>query len=168
MLLFDVCCAQQKGVVQVLLGYGDGDVFGMSCLSVCGPSSDKKAMRQIITLQRTGQPGGAKILCYKRDGTPFWSALQPVCVILTRMMSVLPSSQLPTCMHSLWKSQGCHRTAALMYMLMYIVLTLGAREQPALTTCAPGNDSGVSILQSTLQLNQGQTAAAVCHTSSLI
>ncbi|KAL3139144.1 hypothetical protein ABBQ32_005929 [Trebouxia sp. C0010 RCD-2024] len=60
---------------QVLLGYGDGDVFGMSCLSVCGPSSDKKSMRQIITLQRTGQPGGAKILCYKRDGTPFWALL---------------------------------------------------------------------------------------------
>lgn len=58
--------------VQALLGYGDGDVFGMSCLSVCGPSSDKKVMRQIVTQQRSGQPGGAKILCYKRDGTPFW------------------------------------------------------------------------------------------------
>ena len=61
--------------VQALLGYGDGDVFGMSCLSVCGPSSDKKVMRQMISLQRSGQPGGAKALCYKRDGTPFWSVL---------------------------------------------------------------------------------------------
>ncbi len=60
-------------VLQALLGYGDGDVFGMSCLSVCGPASDKKVMRQIVTLQRTGQPGAAKVLCYKRDGTPFWS-----------------------------------------------------------------------------------------------
>ena len=59
--------------MQALLGYGDGDVFGMSCLCVCGPSSEKKGMRQVITLQRSGQPGGAKILCYKRDGTPFWS-----------------------------------------------------------------------------------------------
>ena len=47
----------------------------MSCLSVCGPSSEKKAMRQMISLQRSGQPGAAKVLCYKRDGTPFWSAL---------------------------------------------------------------------------------------------
>ena len=62
-------------LLQALLGYGDGDVFGMSCLSVCGPSSEKKAMRQMISLQRSGQPGAAKILCYKRDGTPFWSAL---------------------------------------------------------------------------------------------
>ena len=60
-------------MLQALLGYGDGDVFGMSCLSVCGPASDKKVMRQIVTLQRTGQPGAAKVLCYKRDGTPFWS-----------------------------------------------------------------------------------------------
>ena len=59
--------------LQALLGYGDGDVFGMSCLSVCGPASEKKAMRQMITLQRSGQPGAAKVLCYKRDGTPFWS-----------------------------------------------------------------------------------------------
>ena len=66
--------AMQYGcVLQALLGYGDGDVFGMSCLSVCGPASDKKVMRQIVTLQRTGQPGAAKVLCYKRDGTPFWS-----------------------------------------------------------------------------------------------
>ena len=63
--------------MQALLGYGDGDVFGMSCLSVCGPSSDKKAMRQLIGLQRAGQPGATKLLCYKRDGTPFWSAPSP-------------------------------------------------------------------------------------------
>lgn len=61
--------------LQALLGYGDGDVFGLSCLSVCGPSSDKKSMRQLISLQRAGQPGATKLLCYKRDGTPFWSVL---------------------------------------------------------------------------------------------
>lgn len=81
---------QSECILQALLGYGDGDVFGMSCLSVCGPASDKKVMRQIVTLQRTGQPGAAKVLCYKRDGTPFWSvACIPVtyavlcCAVLT-------------------------------------------------------------------------------------
>ena len=68
-------------ILQALLGYGDGDVFGMSCLSVCGPASDKKVMRQIVTLQRTGQPGAAKVLCYKRDGTPFWSVACTLAVL---------------------------------------------------------------------------------------
>ena len=52
-------------------------------------------MRQIISLQRSGQPGGAKVLCYKRDGTPFWSA--PACLLacLTVSLSVCSFIQLP-------------------------------------------------------------------------
>lgn len=81
--------------LQALLGYGDGDVFGMSCLSVCGPSSDKKVMRQIVTLQRSGQPGGAKLLCYKRDGTPFWSA--PVPAAFGDAVSVASAAVVAAC-----------------------------------------------------------------------
>ena len=55
-----------------MLGYSDGDVLGMSCLTVCGPATDKKAMRQIVQLQRSGQAGATKVLCYRRDGSPFW------------------------------------------------------------------------------------------------
>ena len=58
--------------LQTVLGYSDGDVLGMSCLTVCGPATDKKAMRQIIQLQRSGQAGATKVLCYRRDGSPFW------------------------------------------------------------------------------------------------
>ena len=80
---------------QALLGYGDGDVFGMSCLSVCGPSSDKKSMRQLISLQRAGQPGATKLLCYKRDGTPFWFVccpLAPCCAMLCYVRTVYCTS----------------------------------------------------------------------------
>ncbi len=88
-------------VLQALLGYGDGDVFGMSCLSVCGPASDKKVMRQIVTLQRTGQPGAAKVLCYKRDGTPFWSvACTPATCAVLCFIALPPRSCTHTYTHT--------------------------------------------------------------------
>ncbi|KAK9815615.1 hypothetical protein WJX72_006892 [[Myrmecia] bisecta] len=60
---------------QELLGYGDSDVQGMCCLCVCGPETDKKAMKAAITAQRAGQAGATKLLCYRKDGTPFWGEL---------------------------------------------------------------------------------------------
>ena len=87
LLCMDLWCCAGQGLLQALLqtlqppklrplqtvlGYSDGDVLGMSCLTVCGPATDKKAMRQIIQLQRSGQAGATKVLCYRRDGSPFW------------------------------------------------------------------------------------------------
>eukprot|EP00891_Asterochloris_glomerata_P000171 jgi/Astpho2/171/e_gw1.00004.120.1_t len=68
----DVPITETSPGFQTVLGYSDGDVLGMSCLTVCGPATDKKAMRQIIQLQRSGQAGATKVLCYRRDGSPFW------------------------------------------------------------------------------------------------
>nr|AML79213.1 putative LOV domain-containing protein [Volvox aureus] len=56
-----------------LTGYSQSDVVGWNMLCLCGPDSPEKDMRKLITSQWGHTPTAVKMLCYKRDGTPFWA-----------------------------------------------------------------------------------------------
>ena len=56
-----------------LTGYSQADVLGWNLLCLCGPDSSERDMRRLITSQWSHTPSLTKLLCYKRDGTPFWA-----------------------------------------------------------------------------------------------
>ena len=55
-----------------LTGYEAADVVGWSLLALCGPDSGEREMRKLTSCQRGHKACAVKLLCYKRDGTPFW------------------------------------------------------------------------------------------------
>nr|ADI46954.1 AMPKR1m [Volvox carteri f. nagariensis] len=65
-------CAVSPGFT-VLTGYSQSDVLGWSLLCLCGPETAEKEMRKLITSQWAHSSVAVKMLCYKRDGTPFWA-----------------------------------------------------------------------------------------------
>nr|BCL66134.1 AMP-activated protein kinase [Volvox africanus] len=65
-------CAVSPGFT-ALTGYSQSDVVGWNMLCLCGPETAEKDMRKLITSQWTHTPVAVKMLCYKRDGTPFWA-----------------------------------------------------------------------------------------------
>ncbi|GLC77801.1 hypothetical protein PLESTB_000955400 [Pleodorina starrii] len=65
-------CAVSPGFT-ALTGYGQSDVVGWNLLCLCGPDTAEKDMRRLITSQWAHTPVIVKMLCYKRDGTPFWA-----------------------------------------------------------------------------------------------
>lgn len=58
--------------MQEVTGYGLEDMQGQSCLSLCGPESGHKAMRELSNAHLTGHSCRSKMLCYRRDGAPVW------------------------------------------------------------------------------------------------
>lgn len=56
----------------MLTGFEAADVLGCSLLALCGPDSAEREMRRLDACQRGHKPCAVKLLCYKRDGTPFW------------------------------------------------------------------------------------------------
>ncbi|GFR43165.1 hypothetical protein Agub_g4214 [Astrephomene gubernaculifera] len=65
-------CAVSPGFT-ALTGYSQSDVLGWNILSLCGPDSSERDMRKLLTSQWSHTPTAVKLLCYKRDGTPFWA-----------------------------------------------------------------------------------------------
>mmetsp|Transcript_33534 Transcript_33534/g.74200 ORF Transcript_33534/g.74200 Transcript_33534/m.74200 type:complete len:874 (-) Transcript_33534:546-3167(-) len=56
-----------------LTGYSQAELVGCSCLTLCGPDSNVKSMKKLIMSHWTDKAGAVKLLCYKKDGTPFWA-----------------------------------------------------------------------------------------------
>lgn len=66
--------SETRPSAQAVFGYRGDDVCGCSVLSVCGPESDRKGMRQVIQSQRSSSPSSSRVLCYTRSGAPLWYA----------------------------------------------------------------------------------------------
>lgn len=58
--------------VQEVTGYGLEDIQGQSCLSLFGPESGHKAMRELSHAHLKGHSCRSKMLSYRRDGVPVW------------------------------------------------------------------------------------------------
>ena len=49
------------------------DLVGHSMLSICGEETEVKVIRSLCAAQKDSQHSQAlHILCFKRDGSPFW------------------------------------------------------------------------------------------------
>nr|AML77961.1 putative LOV domain-containing protein [Dunaliella salina] len=55
-----------------LTGYSQAEVLGNNCLCLAGPDSSHKAMKKLVQAQAAAKPTAVKLLCYKKDGSPFW------------------------------------------------------------------------------------------------
>ncbi|PNH06249.1 putative serine/threonine-protein kinase [Tetrabaena socialis] len=65
-------CAVSPGFCS-LTGYSQADILGWDFLSLCGPDSSERDMRRLTSSQCSRAPAVVRLLCYKRDGTPFWA-----------------------------------------------------------------------------------------------
>ncbi|AZI44070.1 diguanylate cyclase [Deinococcus psychrotolerans] len=58
-----------------LTGYSNEEILGHNCRFLQGEDTDPKARAQMRTAFAAGEPVDLVILNYKKDGTPFWNAL---------------------------------------------------------------------------------------------
>lgn len=56
-----------------MTGYEPNDVTGATSLCLTGPETSVKTMKKFCLSHRNNKPGAVKLLCYKKDGTPFWA-----------------------------------------------------------------------------------------------
>eukprot|EP00878_Enallax_costatus_P023670 GHUV01025198.1.p1 GENE.GHUV01025198.1~~GHUV01025198.1.p1 ORF type:complete len:812 (+),score=246.94 GHUV01025198.1:450-2885(+) len=73
-----------------LTGYSEADLCGSSFSALLGPETSSSTSRAFFAAQLAGKAAVAKLLVYKKDGTPFW-ALAASCPVATQPAS--PSSQ---------------------------------------------------------------------------
>ena len=59
-----------------LCGYGRDEILGRNCRFLQGPDTDPEAVRLLSDSIAAGRPATVDILNYRKDGTPFWNALQ--------------------------------------------------------------------------------------------
>lgn len=59
-----------------LSGYGGDEILGRNCRFLQGPDTDPEAVRTLSESIAAGRPATVDILNYRKDGTPFWNALQ--------------------------------------------------------------------------------------------
>jgi hypothetical protein len=60
-----------------LVGFAACELEGAALLALCGPDTDGRAMRQAVLSLRSQSAGAVRLLCYRRDGAPFWCSAQP-------------------------------------------------------------------------------------------
>ncbi len=75
-----------------LTGYRQADVVGWPLLCLCGPDTSERDMRRLVTAQRAHAPAAVRLLCYRRDGTPFW-ALVVNCPLTSKAQQAPPQQQ---------------------------------------------------------------------------
>lgn len=56
-----------------LTAFSATDMIGEGCLTLCGPDSSAKSMKKLVQGAASDRPSAVRLLCYKKDGTPFWS-----------------------------------------------------------------------------------------------
>lgn len=56
-----------------LLGVSAAELASSGCLALAGPDTAAGGMRKLIAAQLGGGGGWAKLLLYRRDGSPFWA-----------------------------------------------------------------------------------------------
>lgn len=60
---------------EALTGYSETEVVGRNCRFLQGPDTDASTVRRIRAAMRAGVPVEARLLNYRKDGTPFWNLL---------------------------------------------------------------------------------------------
>ncbi len=61
--------------VERLTGYPPDEVVGRNCRFLQGKDTDPKAVAQVRSALREGEPCEVELLNYRKDGTPFWNHL---------------------------------------------------------------------------------------------
>ena len=59
-----------------MTGYSRHEVMGRNCRFLQGPDTDVEAVRALAQATGKGKAASLDVLNYRRDGTPFWNALQ--------------------------------------------------------------------------------------------
>jgi PAS domain S-box-containing protein len=58
-----------------ITGYSAGEAVGANCRFLQGPGTDQETVAEIRSALAAEEPVSVEILNYRRDGTPFWNAL---------------------------------------------------------------------------------------------
>ncbi|KAL6756210.1 kinase-like domain-containing protein [Haematococcus lacustris] len=56
-----------------LTGFNQPDMLGQTCLCLCGPDTSSKSMRKLVLAQQALKPTAVKLVCHRKDGSPFWA-----------------------------------------------------------------------------------------------
>lgn len=67
----------------VMTGYSQAELCHCSILGLMGPDTSSSTTRHFIAAQLAGRPAVAKLLLYRKDGSPFW-ALVASCPLLVQ------------------------------------------------------------------------------------
>lgn len=59
-----------------MTGYARNEVLGRNCRFLQGPDTEQDAIRGLARATSAGEPVNLDILNYRKDGVPFWNALQ--------------------------------------------------------------------------------------------
>lgn len=63
-------CSSQ---LAVMTGYSQTELCNSSILALMGPDTSSSTTRHFLAAQLAGRPAVAKLLLYRKDGSPFWA-----------------------------------------------------------------------------------------------
>lgn len=71
----DVVVKSCSGHLASLTGYSQADLQDSSILALLGPDTSSSSTRHFLAAQLSGKAAVAKLLLYRKDGSPFWALL---------------------------------------------------------------------------------------------